>query len=271
MLRKSATKMIHFFLIAGVVYALIVLFFYLFQSQFLFFPRLLSYPIELKDHEEEVSIMSKDGSMLHGWLSHDYKHSPQKLIIYFGGNAEEVSHMLPIASMMEGWAMLLINYPGYGISEGRPGQDGFFKAALAIYDYASARDDIDKNNIVVMGRSIGSGPSVYLAHERELRTAILISPFESIRAVAQSAMPFLPVNLILRHKFPSKKFATNIDIPLLAFYGTCDNIIPPVHTKRLVEYWKGNTKLVELPSFGHNDIFASEQLWDEINRFLNDL
>lgn len=261
-------KMTHVFIFLGVLYAVIIIFFYLFQSTLLFFPQPLSYSIELNDDTEEVKILSKDGNVLHGWLCHDNKHKPQKLIIYFGGNAEEVSHMLPIAGMIEGRAMLLVNYPGYGKSEGRPGQESFYHAALAIYDYAAQRDDIDKDNIIVMGRSIGSGPAVYLAHERQIKAAILISPFESIRAVAQSRLPFLPVNLILRHKFPSKKYAVSLDIPLLAFYGSADNIIPPLHTKRLAEYWKGEKKLVGLPSYGHNDIFASKQLWDEIDSFL---
>ncbi|TVQ86595.1 MAG: alpha/beta hydrolase [Bacteroidetes bacterium] len=260
--------MTHVFVFLGVLYGIIIIFFYLFQSHFLFFPQPFSSPVDLDQNTEEVKILSSNGNMLHGWLCHDNSNRPQKLIIYFGGNAEEVSHMLPIASMIEDRAMLLVNYPGYGKSEGRPGQESFYRAALAIYDYAAQRDDIDPNNIVLMGRSIGSGPAVYLAHERQVKSVILISPFESIRAVAQSKLPFLPVSLILNHKFPSKKYAVNIDIPLLAFYGTADNIIPPLHSKRLTEYWKGEKKLIGLPSYGHNDIFGSKQLWEEIDSFL---
>lgn len=261
-------RMTHFFILLVVLYGIIIIFFYLFQSGLLFFPQPLSSRVELNEKTEEIKIESFDGNVLHGWLCHVSDHRPQKLIIYFGGNAEEVSHMLSLASMFEGWAMLLINYPGYGRSEGKPGQDSFYHAALAIYDYAAERDDIDNDSIVLMGRSIGSGSAVYLAHERKVKSLILISPFESIRAVAQSKLPFLPVNLILRHKFSSKKYAANLNIPLLALYGTADNIIPPIHSKKLVAYWKGEKKLVELSSFGHNDIFGSNQLWKEIHEFL---
>lgn len=261
-------KMIQTFLFIGVLYSIIVLFFYIFQSGFLFFPQPLTSNIQHAESIEEVSIVSSDGNRLHGWLCHTGKRSPQKLIIYFGGNAEEVSHMIPMAPMFEDWAMLLINYPGYGLSEGKPGQESFFNAALAIFDYAFSRDDIDSENIVVMGRSIGSGPAVYLSHERSVRSVMLISPFESIRAVAQSKMPFLPVGLILKHRFPSKKYAVNISAPLLAFYGTADNIIPPSHTKRLAEYWKSPVRLIELTSYGHNDIFQSQQMWEEVKAFL---
>ena len=261
-------RMTNVFIFLVVLYGIITLFFYLFQSALLFFPQPLSSRVELNEKTEEVKIQSFDGSMLHGWLCHVSDKEPQKLIIYFGGNAEEVSHMIPQASMFEGWAMLLINFPGYGKSEGRPGQDSFFNAALAIYDFAAERDDIDKDNIVLMGRSIGSGSAVFLAHERKVSSLVLISPFESIRAVAQSKLPFLPVNLILRHKFPSKEYAANIDVPLLAIYGAADNIIPPLHSKKLAEYWRGEKKIVKLSSFGHNDIFDSHQLWEEIDEFL---
>ncbi len=267
-MNNTIKSMINVFIVFVMFYGIIIIFFYVFQSGMLFFPQPLSSRVVLNEKTEEVKIQSSDGNMLHGWLCHASNNGPQNLLIYFGGNAEEVSHMVPMASMFEDWALLLINYPGYGRSEGKPGQESFYTAALAIYDYAAERDDVDNENIVLMGRSIGSGSAVYLAHERKVKSLILISPFESIRAVAQSKLPFLPVNLILRHKFPVKKYAANVHVPLLAFYGTADNIIPPLHSKKLAEYWKGEKKLIGLSSFGHNDIFGSEQLWEEIDEFL---
>ena len=264
-------KMLHTLVVIAIFYGIIVVFFYLFQSGFLFFPQPLQVSPALNKNVEEVEITTSGGNVLHGWLCHTEEAGPQKLIIYFGGNAEEVSHMIPMAPLFEGWALLLVNYPGYGKSEGKPGQKKIFDAALAIYDYAAAREDINGQRIVVMGRSIGTGPAVYLAHERATMGAILVSPFESITAVARSKMPFLPVSLILRHRFPSKKYAANIITPMIAFYGTDDNIIPPRHSKRLAGSWKGNARLVQLESFGHNDIFESREMWEEMGLFLKEL
>lgn len=260
--------MLTILIILGIIYIIMVAFFYLFQKNFIFFPQPLAGIIHTDEHTEEVRIRIDDNKLLHGWLCKSKVDGPQKLIIYFGGNAEEVSHMIPIASMFEDWALLLVNYPGYGKSEGKPGQESFYKAALAIYDYALSRDDVDAENIVSMGRSIGSGSAVYLAHERKVGGVVLVSPFESIRAVARSAMPFLPVNLILRHKFLSKKYASEISSPMIAFYGTADQVIPPSHTQKLESYWKGSSRLVELQGYGHNDIFESRQMWEEITGFL---
>lgn len=255
-------------IILGSIYVIIVAFFYLFQSNFIFFPQPLTGSVNTGEHTEEVRIRTDDDKLLHGWLCKSKVNGPQKLIIYFGGNAEEVSHMIPIASLFEDWAILLVNYPGYGKSEGKPGQESFYKAALAIYDYALSRDDVDSENIVSMGRSIGSGSAVFLAHERDVKAVVLISPFESLRSVARSSMPFLPVSLILRHKFLSKKYASEISSPMIAFYGTADQIIPPSHTQKLASHWKGSSRLVKLQGYDHNNIFESRQMWEEITGFL---
>lgn len=254
-----------------VIYSLVLVYFYLSQSRMLFYPQPLSYPVQDDETIEEVHIATTHNESLHGWLCKSQEEGAQKLIIYFGGNAEEVSHMTAMAPLLEDWAILLVNYPGYGNSQGKPGEKSFYRAALDIYDYAITREDVDPENIVLMGRSIGCGSAVFLASERKAKGVVLISPFESIRAVAQSKLPFLPVGLLLRHPFDAKKYAGEINAPLLAFYGSEDNIIPPRHSMNLVEYWKGSHVIIELTGYGHNDVLESQQLWDEINWFLRSL
>lgn len=253
-----------------IMYLLVVLFFYLFQSSFLFFPQGISYQVPVNEDIEEVVIPVSEGRNLHGWFSKQSNTEKHKLIIYFGGNAEEVSHLISATHFIGDYSLLLINYPGYGKSDGRPGEKSFFEAGLAIYDYAISRNDIRHDKISVMGRSIGTGTATYLASKRAVDKVILISPFESIRAVAQSKMPFLPINLLLKHRFDSKKYAQQISSPTLIFYGTNDNIIPPKHTKELAGYWKGAVKTNVLEGYNHNNIFESPEMWTEINTFLKD-
>ena len=254
------------------IYAAILVFFYFSQTSMLFFPQPLGNQTTYKD-ADEVYIETPNGNRLHGWLckGNADKGSEGNLIIYFGGNAEEVSHLIPMATTkLRGWDLLLINYPGYGLSEGKPSEKSFFDAAQAIYDYAISQLDVKPENIVLLGRSIGTGCAVYLAGKRDVSGVILVSPFESIRAVAQSKLPFLPVSLLLKHKFESKRYAQEIDVPLLAFFGTADDIIPPKHSKRLAEDWKGSTRLIQLDGYDHNNIFGSGKLWNEVVEFLSD-
>jgi uncharacterized protein len=253
----------------ALVYLVIMVLVWLMQDRLIFFPQPLAYQVPVHENLEEVFITTRGGNQLHGWLRKAPAADPQKLIIYFGGNAEEVSHMLAAAPGYAGWAYLLMNYPGYGNSEGRSGKTSFYDAALAIYDYALTRQDIDTAGIVVMGRSIGTGSAVFLAGHRKVRAVVLISPFESLGAVARSSMWFLPVGLLLRHNFKPERYAKNITAPLLAFYGTRDNIIPPRHSINLTQSWKGEHILIPLQGYGHNDIFASQQLWGEVEVFLN--
>lgn len=253
------------------LYVAIHAFFYFFQSNFLFYPQPITSQFPVNGNTEEVNIKTAENKLLHGWLCKTESQKPQKLIIYFGGNAEEVSHFIPVASEFEDWALLLVNYPGYGNSQGKPGEKSFFKAALEIYDYAVSREDIDGEHIVLMGRSIGTGSATYLANQRKVKGVVLFSPFESMRAVAQSKFNFLFIDLILKHKFRSKKYAKKIAAPMLAFYGTEDRIIPPNHTKKLNNHWKGVSSTVEIRSHSHNDLLESQQVWEKTIKFLKRL
>lgn len=263
--------MANIFLTLLLIYLAVIALYYFAQTGMLFFPRPVTGTLPPDESVEEVTISTAGGNLLHGWLCKVPDEHPQKLIIYFGGNAEEVSHMIHLAPNFDGWAFLLVNYPGYGASSGKPGERSFYDAALAVWDFAASRDDVDAGSIVLFGRSIGTASAVYLAGNRNPRAVVLVSPFESIRSVAQSKLPFLPVGLMLRHKFELETYASQIDAPLLAFYGSDDNIIRPRHSKNLVNRWKGEARLIEVTGYGHNDIFGSSLLWSEIGRFLDGL
>lgn len=253
-----------------ILYGIILAFFYFSQSSMLFFPQPLeNYHSDNKS--EEVIIKTPNGNKLHGWFckSEIRNDTLSNLLIYFGGNAEEVSHLIPnVSSNLPEWSVLLINYPGYGLSEGKPSEKSFFDAALAIFDYGVSRQNVNPESIVLLGRSIGTGCAVYLARKRNVSGVVLVSPFESMSAVAQSKLPYLPVSLLLKHKFESIKYTQKVDVPMLAFYGTADKIVPPKHTKKLAKEWKGEVKTVQLEGYNHNNMFESENLWNEINKFL---
>ena len=178
------------------------LFMWLFQERMLFFPRPLDSRPAPRPNLEEVSIAAADGVKLRGWLVKG-DGAPAPLLIYFGGNAEEVSWLTGVADQFAGWSLLLVNFRGYGESEGKPGENELLEDGLAIHDYAKRRRDVNPERIVAMGRSLGSGVAVHLAAHRSLRGVILVSPYDSIVAVAKGHYPFLPVSLMLRHRFDS--------------------------------------------------------------------
>jgi pimeloyl-ACP methyl ester carboxylesterase len=190
------------------------------------------------------------------------------VILYFGGNAEDVLYTAASAPVLNARRMLVVNYRGYGRSTGKPGQKALYDDALAIYQHAVTAGDATPAQIVVMGRSLGSGVAAMLAAQRPVGGAILVTPFDSLGAVAARHYSFMPVRLLLRHPFPSVEWAQHAKAPALILAGERDHIIPPVHAQRLHDAWAGNRQIHILEGVGHNDIELNPEYHRLINQFL---
>ena len=127
---------------------------------------------------------------------------------------------------------------GYGGSSGEPGQQALYEGGLAIYDYAIKRG-VPAEHIVVMGRSLGSGVASMLAGARPVGAAILITPYDSLAAVAAGHYPLLPVRLLLRHPFPSTDWAQRTHAPALFLAADTMTSFRATHAQKLFEVWAG--------------------------------
>ena len=203
---------------------------------------------------ERVSFPTRDGTRLAGILVMPPRERPP-LVIYYGGNAEEVTAFGRGAAEGHGdRATLLVNYRGYGASEGRPGEKALVSDALELFDWAAARPDIDGKRIALHGRSLGSGVAVAVAAARPASCIVLSTPFDSALEVAAKMYPWLPISWMMRHPFDSAALAPNIRIPALVLIAEADNIIPKRHSERLAQQWGGPIERRYFPGFGHNDL-----------------
>jgi hypothetical protein len=223
---------------------------------------------------EKVAIVAADGTPLAGVLVKPPAESPAArpvaAVIHFGGNAEEVTAYATEAERQYGRrAVLLVNYRGYGDSGGKPGETALVADALAIYDWAAKRADLDATRICAHGRSLGSGVAVQLAAARPLKCIVLTSPFESLVAVAKTHFGWMPVGLLLRHRFDCLAHAQALRIPALVIYGGADTIIPPEHSERLAAAWGGPVERLRLDGFGHNDIDLNPRYAQAMVAFLD--
>ena len=256
--------------IIGIVVIGFPLLMYLMQDRLLFHPQPLSDAQRAEISRRyppvnEISIKSEDGTRLHAW------HVPgapgRPLVIYFGGNAEEVSWMIEDArSRVPGVGWLLVSYRGYGGSAGTPSEAAISSDALFWHDHAST--NLGAKEIVVFGRSLGSGAAVHIASKRPVKSVILVTPFDSLVAVAGHYYPYLPVSLMLKHKFDSAALAPAIKAPLLCIAAAQDEVIPVIHARKLYDAWGGEKRWIELKGAGHNSTDGVPAFWQGIADFL---
>jgi len=248
---------------------------YLLQDRLMFFPQPLSqtrravvaqqYPAV-----DEVMLRAADGTRLHVWRVRADPGAP--LVLYFGGNAEEVSSMLdavgdPRAGATPGVSWLLLDYRGYGASEGAPSEAALVADARLLFDHARSAAEATAQSIFAFGRSLGSGVAVALGASRPLDGVVLVTPFDSAVAVAKRYYPYLPVHWMMKHRFESDRLAPRLRIPLLCVIAQRDEVIPPVHGERLFEAWGGPKRKLLLPGATHNSGDGTE-MWEEVRRFL---
>lgn len=172
------------------------------------------------------------------------------LIIYTHGNGETATMWLPAFSeyQQHNIAIMLIEYPGYADASGSPNLQSIKETMLKGFDLAAAMPEIDSENVVAYGRSIGGGAASLLAGERKLSGLILESTFSSLqRLVAEKGFP----SFLLKDRYDIESIVKKLDIPILLYHGTRDITIPYSHSKTLESVAKDVTFYSE--KCGHND------------------
>ncbi|MCP9926610.1 alpha/beta hydrolase [Cyanobium sp. CH-040] len=177
-------------------------------------------------------------------------HPGPRALIYFGGNAEDVSlTRAELAALLPDTALYLLHYRGYGGSEGRPSETALRADARALYAHVAERHSA----ITLVGRSLGTGPAVHLAATRPVQRLVLLVPFDSLAAVARGAMPWLPVDLLLRDRWDAADEAPKVRVPTTIVAAAFDAVVPTRHAEALHRAFPpGVAELVLVPDLDHN-------------------
>jgi pimeloyl-ACP methyl ester carboxylesterase len=175
-----------------------------------------------------------------------------KAIVYFGGNAEDVSQNL--ASFTHAFpdhALYLMHYRGYGGSNGRPTEKDNVADGLALFGKVREIHP----DVAIFGRSLGSGVAVQVASEVDASRLVLITPFDSMVELGAQLYPLLPVSLLAQDRYESDKFAPRIRIPTTIIMAENDEVIPRVSTEKLLgRFDAGVARLKVIEGAGHNDL-----------------
>lgn len=223
---------------------------------------------------ERVAIRTSDSLTLYGWylpprpLPAAGQRAPA--LIWFYGNMETVSALATLIDAMRpaGMGLLIVDYRGYGESEGSPTEAGVYRDAEAAWQFLMSRTEIDSARIAIYGRSIGAAVALYLATARPARVVVLDSPFSSGRAMAVHHYWFLP-RFIVRLGLDNVARAGQLRAPLLIFHGVNDAIVPIAMGRAVAKAGRAEA-MVEIPNAGHNDTYGAgaAAYRDTFHRFL---
>jgi hypothetical protein len=231
----------------------------LFENQFIYFP--VKYPGGYWQPEtfgvqvEDCYFNAADGVRLHGWLATHEK--PIATLLWCTGNAGNISHRLDNLARLVKLPInvFIFGYRGYGRSEGSPNENGVYLDALAAYDYLASRPDIDRNKIVLFGRSLGGSVAVDLATKRPCAGLILESTFTSAQDMAKSSFGFIPVHLFIKTKFDSINKINRLHVPLLLIHGSQDRTVSIRLGKKLFAAANEPKEFYEIAGADHNDTY----------------
>ena len=233
--------------LAAVVYLAACAALYFFQRSLIYFPQ----PSASSSAVSRMQL-SVDGAQLQVTMR---PHAGSKALIYFGGNAEDVSASLPELSLaFPDRAIFLMHYRGFGGSTGSPTEAALHQDALALFDKVREAHP----EVVVVGRSLGSGVAVRLAAQRPLQRLVLVTPYDSVQDIAAAQFRIFPVRWMLADKFESGRYAPLVTAPTILVAAEHDEVIPRSSTDLLhARFAPGVAKFVVLPGTGHNTISAN--------------
>ncbi|MCH7509127.1 MAG: alpha/beta hydrolase [Proteobacteria bacterium] len=237
---------------AASFYVLLALMLFLFQDRMVFLSNLpgralTATPRDAGFDYEDVTLETSDGLKLHGW----YVPAAQArgVVLFLHGNAGNISHRLDsIAIFRElGLDTLIIDYRGYGQSQGKPSEQGTYLDAEAAWHYLVSNREVAADRIIVFGRSLGGAVAAWLANQYRPAALIIESSFSSALDMARKLYPFMPVRLITRLDYPVKLYVSRLHCPLLVIHSRDDEIIPftmaeaiynsAAEPKSLLEIW----------------------------------
>lgn len=208
---------------------------------------------------ERVTLDMRDGTRLAGWYVPPFPRpsSPFPALLWFYGNGETIAAIWPVLREFRPprTALLVVDYPGYGASEGRSTEPALFEAADLAYAALAARPGVDPARVRVYGRSLGTAAATHVAATHPVGGLVLESPFTNARDMARRHYAPFP-RFLIRLKLDNLATITRVRCPVLVLHGTHDRLVPLEMGKRVAAATPGPVELVVIEGAGHNDTYA---------------
>ncbi|UCG19809.1 MAG: alpha/beta hydrolase [Deltaproteobacteria bacterium] len=230
-------------------------------------------PLDLNLPFEDIWFTSSDAVRLHGWLIP--ASSPDYLLLFCHGNAGNISHRLDNVRLLHnrGISVFIFDYRGYGRSQGRINEKGFYLDSEAAYEVARKWAEQNGAKLVVFGRSLGGIAATHLGATKHCDGLILESTFTNMGAMARAHYPLPFAESLLKHRLNAVDQIIEVRIPKLFFHGDKDRIVPIELGRKLFEAAPNPKEFVVLPGAGHNDTYfvGGKDYFKKIERFFSSL
>jgi len=246
---------------------------FIFQSHYVYYPeRILSAnPGSIGLDYESVSFETSDGVKLSGWFVPS--ESARGVILFCHGNAGNISHRLESIQIFHQLRLdtFIFDYRGFGQSEGKPTEQGTYKDAEAAWRYLIEERQVNPNEVIVFGRSLGGAVASWLAESHTPGALILESTFTSLHDIAATLYPYLPVRLLLRFEYNTAEHLGRVNCPVLIVHSRDDEIMPFSHGWRLFEMAKEPKKFLEITGAHNEGFITSGKCYEQgLNAFISE-
>jgi abhydrolase domain-containing protein 17 len=244
-------------LVIVALYLGFALFAYFLSDSMIFLPHASSY----KDSPEILKITTADGKK----VSALYLPNPaaRYTLLVSHGNAEDLGDDRYWLEDLRraGFSIFAYDYEGYGTSEGKPSERAVYEDEAAAYDYLAVILKTEPDQIIIFGRSVGTGPATYIASRRPSAGLILQSPFVSAFRVL-TKIPMLPFD-----KFPNGKYIRHVHSPVLIMHSHGDSVIPFWHGQKMFDLANEPKRSFWVRNADHNDMDMVKDYYPAIQAF----
>ncbi|HZZ44953.1 MAG TPA: alpha/beta hydrolase [Tepidisphaeraceae bacterium] len=215
--------------------------------------------------------LEKGGSIEAYWSG--ARNADRPVVIVFYGNGECARFNLGLAKELGkmGYNVLIPDYPGFGMSPGKPSATGIYASADACYAYLTGTEHVPPGRIGVIGRSIGGGPAIYLAAKEPIGALVTLSAFRSLTEIAGNTVHHLfPVSLFIRHRMDNLGRMKDVHCPVFIAHGTKDGLIPFDTAAALAKATTAPVTMYPVQGAGHNDLYevGGEEMMEAVEGFL---
>ena len=250
------------------IYLVICALLYIFQDKVIFFPEKLSAEYEFRfarDFEEKYFQIDEDTKLN---AIHFLAKNKKGTILYFHGNAGSLDGWGDVATEFVdlGYDVLLPDYREFGKSTGPFSEQALYDDARFLYDFLLAENEAQ--DIVIYGRSLGTGVAVDLASKVKAKQLILETPFGNFPQMAQERFKIFPVKSLLKYQFRNDLKIKKITCPIHIFHGTKDQVVPYSESQQLIRILEDESILTTLPNGGHNNLETFPLFWRKMKEIL---